>query len=732
VALATLSHDVAAQPDTPDEPAVIAEVVGRIVDGATGKPVRRAAIQIENTDITIRADNDGRFVITDVPRGANLIVSADGYEPAIITAAAALPDIALLREGATSEVIEVSGEAPPPAPGATSLDRDEIAHVPGTGNDLIASLDVLPGVTSTFAPISFSGVIIRGSAPEDSKFLVDGFEVPFIYHAVGFRSIMPTEAIAGLDYLPGGFDVSQGRASSGIVGITTRAGERDLGGSAELSIIDGGLLAHGPAGDKGSYLVALRRSTIDLILPSLIPDDTDLALTTVPRYWDGQARVDFELSHRWRLAFKAIGSDDALELFADDDEDPDLRFFSRIRFLRLIAEAKWRRDTWSASVALSSMVTELDFEFGRMQYFAGDFLSNTVRTEVERNLASWIGLKDPVTRFGGEVVIGRAGLDLALPPRPDEGEPMVGPPDDDDITERFEGVVWVPDVAAWVSQAGGLGDNARLTAGVRVDGFLRGGDVAVQPRGELAIKLPRGVTTRLAAGAYRRPPEYQDENLDDTLDPERATQVVLGAEFSPLAGLKLQLSTYYTDRTHLLTRAVDGGYENVGRGETVGGELLAVLRRGDLFAWMSYSLSHSTRVDRPGEPERLFDFDQPHDLNLAATWKRGKWQFGGRFRLASGQPYTPVIGSVYESDSDYYIPVFGDLNSLRVPPHHQIDLRVDRTWIAGPVKLTAFLDVQNVYLKRTVVGYGYSFDYSERFAFETLPILPSIGLRGEL
>lgn len=46
--------------------------------------------------------------------------------------------------------------------------------------------------------------------------------------------------------------------------------------------------------------------------------------------------------------------------------------------------------------------------------------------------------------------------------------------------------------------------------------------------------------------------------------------------------------------------------------------------------------------------------------------------------------------------------------------------------------LTGFLDVQNVYLNAQTVGYGYNFDYSERYAFEGLPILPSLGLRGEL
>ena len=50
-----------------------------------------------------------------------------------------------------------------------------------------------------------------------------GDVIPQLYHFLN-RSIIPTRAVAGLDYLPGGFDVKYGRASSGIVSVTSRGG----------------------------------------------------------------------------------------------------------------------------------------------------------------------------------------------------------------------------------------------------------------------------------------------------------------------------------------------------------------------------------------------------------------------------------------------------------------------------------------------------------------------------
>lgn len=707
---------------------------GRIVDALTGAPVAGAMVSIEGSDRTGVSSADGHFALGQVAPGSTLVVVAQGYEAgqAVIEATWG-GEIALLPEGVRNVVIEMTGEAPRVVPGATILARDEVSRLPGTGNDLVASLDVLPGVTSPFGGSGFNGVVIRGSAPEDSKILIDGFEVPLLYH-IGLRSILPSESIASLEYLPGGFDVAYGQASSGIVAVTTRGGERELGGQAEVSVIDGGVLAHGPAGD-GTFLVAVRRSTIDLLLPSLIPEDAEISLVTLPRYYDMQARYDVTLDSRWKLALSAIGTDDALEAFADDEPDPDERFSFRTRFLRVIGDARWQRDHWSANLAGSLLAEGVGFAFGRDLYLQSDRLGGTVRGEVSWSKPAMSGLRDVVVRAGGAMDLSRWYMSLALPPAPDEGEPMAGNgsvPDGDDIEERFDGTIDVPNVAAWTSASTGLGPVFRLTAGMRVDGYVRSGDVAVQPRGELSAKLGPATTARLVAGAYRRPAEYQSELLDDTLHPEEATHLILGAERSLTTGVKVQASAYLTERRKLLTRTPDGGYENQGRGRTIGAELLMTVHRGPWFGFLSYTRSRSTRVDRMNTEERLFDYDQPHDLNVAASWKRGPWQLGARFSYTSGLPYTPVLRAIYDSDADSYLPQYGGINTERVPGHHQLDIRIDRSWQVGPIELSAFLDVQNVYLNTTVIQYQYSFDYSERTAFESIPILPSIGLRGVL
>ena len=114
------------------------------------------------------------------------------------------------------------------------------------------------------------------------------------------------------------------------------------------------------------------------------------------------------------------------------------------------------------------------------------------------------------------------------------------------------------------------------------------------------------------------------------------------------------------------------------------------------------------------------------------SWKRGRWQLGGRFQLYSGLPMTSPIGAVFNSDKNLYFPIYDKVNDERAPMHHQLDARLDYSWKWGPTEMTVFLDVQNVYMNESVATYFYGYDYTQRQAFKSLPIIPSIGLRGVL
>ncbi len=732
VAAAQPAPDQAPVPVAPaPPPRDLIKVTGRVID-ALGKPVRGAKVTVEGAPETTRTDRAGRFTIA-AAIGATLVVESKAFGVGLATVTGEVVDeIVLLSESQLGETIEVRSEAPAEAPGATQLDRQELQRIPGAGGDLIRALTALPGVVNLQVPLGPSGIVIRGSSPQDSKFLIDDFEVPVLFHNVGFRSITPAETIASLDYIPGGFDVAFGRASSGIVKLTTRAGSDKRSTQAEVSVIDGGLVAQGPIGNATRYMFALRRSTIDLILPSLIPDDVNLSLTTVPRYFDGQLRIDHELSQKLTLTVSALGTDDIFELYTTKNEDAaSKRFYNRRRFVRVTASALYKDGPWTAKLALSGLAQQFLFEAGLQQKIDVRYPTLTPRFELTRVEPEAIGLKNVEWRTGGEIQVGRASIDLALPQQPSEGEanPVFDP---NDTSVKFNGGVWVPDFAAWTAVAADFDPRVRVKLGARAEAFARPGEFALQPRGEVEIKVIEDWKLRLSAGSFRRPPEFQSEFLSETANSERSVQTIAGVQWEPQDGTRVQASTYYTDRTALLRRDDMGELRNTGRGKTYGAELLGTYRQGPWFAFLSYSYSRSTRVDGPGEMERLFDFDQTHSANASASWQKGHWQLGGRFQVYSGLPNTPVVGALFDSDRNIYFPINGPVNSDRAPVHHQLDVRVDYSWKWGPAQMTAFLDLQNTYLNESIVTYFYSYDFSQRTAFTSLPLIPSLGLRGVL
>ncbi len=127
-----------------------------------------------------------------------------------------------------------------------------------------------------------------------------------------------------------------------------------------------------------------------------------------------------------------------------------------------------------------------------------------------------------------------------------------------------------------------------------------------------------------------------------------------------------------------------------------------------------------------------FQFDQTHILTLILSWALPReWRVGGRFRYVTGDPYTPVVGSFYDATSDRYTPILGGTNSGRLPSFNQLDIRVDKAFTFNRWRLSAYLDVQNVYRAENPEALGYNYNYRIPEPITGLPLLPVAGIRGD-
>jgi len=158
--------------------------------------------------------------------------------------------------------------------------------------------------------------------------------------------------------------------------------------------------------------------------------------------------------------------------------------------------------------------------------------------------------------------------------------------------------------------------------------------------------------------------------------------------------------------------------------------------------WITYSYGVSRR-ERDGRTWAPGS-DRRHDLNVVATRPFSKYRVGARFNLATGTPYTPIVGGVtrrvYDpaldrwgtGDPEILIESLGGVhNSERFPVTHRLDLDVSRELVVRGATVAPYVSVVNAYNAKNVFVYlyKYSTDQPTRRAISQFPILPSAGVR---
>ncbi len=719
-----------------------ARLRGAVLDAETLEPVAGATVSVGDQVAT--TDASGRFDVADL--GADVVVfrvRAAGYEDSEdrVEVGAVRDDgvvLVVLPVGVAGEVVEVTGVAPRrvTAPGQRSMSHTEVERVPGARGDVIESVKSMPGVAA--ATFGDAELVIRGAAPEDSGFLIDGVIVPSVSHFWGIQSVLPSELIEDIEFVPGGFGVEYGQATGGIVHIHTRPSRPDrMTGHAELSFINVAGFVEGPVWKEQnlSFAAGFRRSFVDTVIPALMPDDADLSFTVLPYYYDAQARLDWVPSPRHRVSFLGLLSFDRFSVDVDqeNDLDPNLTglFEARAGFQTGIGTWAYRTRPVDNTLVVSTSATDMTQTVGADRFVRFDGIDIGVRDDM-----TWRPHRKLTVRVGGDASFARFDIGAVMPLPPQEGVP--GEPNfTEDPVAHFDGTiddVWSSAYAAVdVRPVSGL----TLTPGVRADYFSHLDATTVSPRVSVAYAPARQWKLRGAVGHYSRPTNNA-EYVAEGLSPETAVHAVAGAEYAPGEGAAISATGFDTelrdlvvvDPTRMTDNALDA-YVNRGTGHARGIEAMARLRRDRFFGWVAYTLTRTTRRDAPGMPSRLADHDQTHNLVAVGSWRWGKWRFGGRFQYATGTPHTPVVGSIYVADRNVYRPEYGAVNSERLEAAHQLDLRVDRSWQLDGWRVSAYVDVTNVYAHAQTLSYSYNFDYSQRKADTTPPILPALGVRGE-
>ena len=719
------------------------------------RPAGRVGVEVLDADGELVRElvtgPDGAFVVTDLTPGTyrvsviggefgelsaeEEIVAGDVTE--VIYRLGAAKQSAYAGFGATAVV-----DAPPREVVRRTIDKEELTRIPGTRGDALRAVELLPGVAR--APFGLGLLIVRGAAPNDSEFFIDGSSVPLIYHFGGVISVYNSYLIEQIDFYPGNFSARYGRRTGGILEVTTRDPAVDkLHGIVEFSFIDTFITAEGPINDKVSIAGGFRRSLIDIIFPLLIPDDANIGVRQAPVYYDYQLKVVYNPTKRDRIRLSAYGSNDRLELLFEETtgDDPTIRGDGNFGTRFYNNQIDWSRrvgDKTEQFISVEAGPINIDFGIGDALQLQGRFLQTYSRAEWRTQVTKRVQLI--------------AGLDLTItpvdlffqgpPPGAAEGagSQQGSLATEDQVTTVVDAVVARPGV--YLESGLDIGKFTRLVLGVRVDYFSEIDAFAFDPRATTIFTVRPDMRVKLGLGIYSQPPEFQESDStigNPNLEPFQAVHVGAGWEYDIIPGITVNVEGFYKylwDRPVPTPNGEAPFFETAGIGRIYGGEFLLSIRPPTgrkYFGFLSYTVSRSERKDGPNEPWRLFDFDQTHILSASFIYKFPRnWEIGALFRLVSGNPNTPVVGSVYDALADVYIPIDGRINSIRNPLFNQLDIRIQKEWIFSKWKLALFLDIRNVYNRQNQEGIAYNFDFSESAPLLGLPIIPALGLRGTL
>ncbi len=697
------------------------QFTGEVREVGVNRVVVGAVIQTELG--TVESDNEGLFSM-ELPDGLHRVtVMHSDYNIYVVDVTTPMSMSLYLEPAEYPLEVVVEARRDLPHASAEMLDSERITQTPGTHGDAARLIQALPGVAITreYSPSS-GDISIRGAAPGDSQFYLDGVEIPYLFHFQQYASVFQTRLLEEVTIYPSAYGSGYGDAIGGIVNTKSRTpeeGATHAGASGDL--IMGGAWVSTPVGEDVGLSASVRRSYADLM-------DNDSEWYTIwPTFWDYLARGEIELSEGHSIALTGFGAGDRYGRYLQQPEvltpleredNPPFIFEREFHAVSLRSENQFGATQISTTAAFvadvwSGVLTEASQNRAESYGWFRSEVSSWFGDNLELNS----GLQGKLQSVTLDVSTDRAWGELSTAaPLLARGEAV------DETIGRFTGGAWLEPriyVGRW-----------RLQPGVRVQLDSLIGAVQFDPRLSIRSELSDDLRFRGAIGRYSQSPRIDllSEAIgDESLPFSTSYQGSVGIDYAYASRLEFEGELWGKQLYDLVV-------ENTGEGPTLedgyawGVEVGARYRlREKFFTAMSLTLGQSMRDSGP------FAYDQPFAFSFLTSWKVApRWTLGVRYRFAEGLPYTPVVDGSYNANDDLYEPVFGDANSVRMPAYQKIDLRVERVWKFRQWSLVGYVEGWFVPPSNNTLYPVYSYDYSEELLVGGPVLLPLVGLRGEM
>ena len=757
------------------------DLYGTVTDAQSGETLIGATIIVEGTSTGVTTDFDGKFKLTVTPGSYNITASYLGYESFtrtnLIVQSKGNMDLnfELAPAGKTIENVEITA-----SPFARSLESpislqklspEELKTYPGGNNDIAKVVQSLPGVSGSIGGFR-NDIIIRGGAPNENVYYLDGLEIPNINHfstqgsAGGPAGLLNVAFIEGVELSASSFGARYDNPLSGVLQFDQRDGNRrEFNTNFRVSASEAAITLEGPLFKRGkeesntSFIFSVRRSYLQFLFELI-------GLPIRPSFYDYQYKFSTKIDEYNSIIFTGIGAIDDFTLKAPDDFTPEQQ--ATLEQVPLIEQYSastgiiWKRRRKDGKGIYNTAISynRLRNEFSRYEdnQEREGLLAVTNSTETE------FKLRPTYTHFINNWSVS-TGFNVIYADYTNKTENIIQNISSDSGIDFVRYGLFVQ------ASKANIKDRFDVTLGVRSDANTFT-DQSLQllntlsPRAGISMRLDAKDRWRLNAtvGSYYKIAPYTvlgyADNEGNLLNKDaeyiNSIHFVSGVAFNPTQSSKLSVEGFYKKYNNYPISVLQGvslanqggdfsilGDEDIvseGEGRTYGMEFLAQQKLINGFYGIlayTYYFSEFTGADGVYRPSA---WDSRHLLSFTGGYKFGKnYELSLRTRLVGRTPYAPVDEVATLANYPLTIVDYDQLGEVFLEPFYQTDFRFDKKWNFKKLALNIYVEVQNLFGQAVPTPPQFALDRTDegelitpfqltQLADQQGIVLPTIGL----
>ena len=733
-------------------------IKGKVIDATNNETIPFANVFVEQINSGVASDFDGFYEIENLKPGLYTIkCSFVGYEPVVYAEVIVNPnkptilDIKLIESSTSLDEVEItaspfqkSEESPV---SKRTINATEIYRNPGGNRDISKVITSLPGVAST---VSFrNDIIIRGGAPNENRFYLDGIEIPNINHFAtqgssgGPVGMINVNFIREVDLYSGAFPANRGNALSSVLEFKQIDGNPDrIAKTLTVGSSDFGITLDGPVNNKTTFVFSARRSYLQLLFSAI-------GLPFLPTYNDFQFKTKTKIDDKNQITFIGLGaiddfvlnkgindnilSKDSLTVQDYDDIESNnyiLAYIPVTTQWNYAVGANWthfKDNSFQNYVFSRNHLNNRSVKYKDNNEVPENLLQNYVSEEIENKFR----FENTIRKNGWKINFGTGIEHVTF--KNNTFQKIIYQNISD--TLEFESVLNFVKTSFFGQISKKALENKLIASfGIRTDQNSYSKEMSnplkqLSPRLSVAYAIGEKSSLNFNIGQYFQLPAYtvmgyrnnenQLVNKVNEITYINNKHIVFGLETNPGNFSKVTLEGFYKkydnypfllgDSISLANLGGDFGVignepvTSTSEGRSYGIEFLAQKKLNKSFyGILAYTWVRSEFKDK-NDNYVPSAWDNKHIISMTGGIKlKNDWEIGMRFRFSGGSPYTPYNDTISSLINVWDVNSFGvfdynQLNGERLKSNHGLDIRIDKKWYWKKVTLNIYLDIQNLY-----------------------------------